>query len=460
MTSLKIVGCVVLVLLLGTLLEIAHLHAFADHQLLSVVSEVENRSNSPQEIVSLSSQDSFFDYSSTAVERSDDPTPSRQDSASTVPIIKYSSTVHIRSKEAFLWKGAQSRLCKRIKREKQKLENRNSTNTTLNLYLELPCKQIHDRNQHGNFLMGFYGMKLAAMHFQVDFTFHCHEDVVANRSSDRNKKYLFWWLQSLPNKRGFLNESATDYGINNTLYRPPIPSKEGACKGVGKVALHYTSELARRDLRAMATMLKPSFKRNHETMKESRSHTFRLDEVAIHFRCGDILSKSIPKSDNNYGLLQFRAYRDRIPANVTSIGIVTAPLAASDSRSQDRVHTPMCRAIVDKLVRYLRLHFPRTKVKVRNDPKESIPQVMSRMILANYSFCVRSTFCLFPALASFGTSYVQAGGLAWFFEPISEVYDNIFLMQGNFLKSAEINEKGFNYTLEWLVSEKKKLPLV
>lgn len=212
------------------------------------------------------------------------------------------------------------------------------------------------------------------------------------------------------------------------------------------MALHYSSELARRDLRAMATALKPSFQ------SDNSGEGFDLDEVAIHFRCGDVLSSHIPKTDQNYGLLQFDAYRTRIPVNVTSIGIVTAPFAPSDTRSQDRPHTAMCRVLVDALVVYLETHFPGATLTVRNDPTESIPQVMSRLILAQYSFCARSTFCLFPALASFGTtSYVQAGGLAYFFDPMAKVYDNIHLMQGNFLKSSEINKKGFNYTLDWLV---------
>jgi hypothetical protein len=210
-------------------------------------------------------------------------------------------------------------------------------------------------------------------------------------------------------------------------------------KGVGKAALHYTSEIVRRDLRAMATTLAPSF------------GSSGLDEVAIHFRCGDILSRNIPRSDNNYGLLQFRSYRKRIPENVTTIGIVTAPLSSAESRSQDRDYAPMCQVIVDRFLHYLMQHFPNATVTVRNDPNESIPQVMSRLILADYTFCVRSTFCLFPAIASYGSSFVLAGGVAYFFDPMVQVYDNIHLMEEDFLKSAEINEKGFQFTLEWLL---------
>jgi hypothetical protein len=194
----------------------------------------------------------------------------------------------------------------------------------------------------------------------------------------------------------------------------------------------------------MATALAPSFRSSG------------LDEVAIHFRCGDVLSRHIPKSDNNYGLVQFRSYRKRIPMNVTSIGIVTAPLSSSESRFQDRVYVPMCQVIIDCLQKYLMRHYPHATVTVRNDAKETIPQAMSRLILADYTFCMRSTFCLFPAIASFGASFVFAGGVAYFFDSIAQVYDNIHLIQeddNNFMKSSQINEKGFQYTLEWLIAE-------
>jgi hypothetical protein len=232
------------------------------------------------------------------------------------------------------------------------------------------------------------------------------------------------------------------FSILTQIYNP---------KGVEKVAMHYTSEIARRELRAMATTLAPTF---HSCLPQNDpgKENCNLDEVAIHFRCGDVLSSNIPRSDQNYGLLQFQAYQKRIPVNATSIGIVTAPFVASDSRSQDRRHAPMCRVIVEELVGYLKRFFPRAMITVRNDPQETIAQVMSRLILAKYMFCARSTFCLFPALASFGTSYVQAGGVAYFFDPIAQVYDNIHLMHGNFLRSAEINERGFNATLDWLLA--------
>jgi hypothetical protein len=357
--------------------------------------------------------------------------------------------VIIGPKEAFLWKGAQSRLCESFKRGKKKIEKQKLQNVKIHAYLQLSCESVHRRNQHGNYLIGFYGMRLAALHFGAGFTFRCNEDFEGKTTVSKKKRWLLWWLQTNGATIGDAKSTARSYHLRENLYDPPIPSKKDACQGMGKIQLHYSSEYARRDLRVMAAKLRPSFRSSFD---DNRNQSWDLDDVAIHFRCGDVISKQIPKTDNNYGLLQFQAYQKRIPESVKTIGIVTAPFTNSSSvRYQDRPHIDTCKNIVERLVSYLQQHFPNAKVRVRNDPKESIPKVMSRLILANYTFCARSTFCLFPAMASFGTSYVQEQGVAYFFDAISKAYDNIHLMQEPFLKSAEINEKGINHTLEWLV---------
>ena len=79
--------------------------------------------------------------------------------------------------------------------------------------------------------------------------------------------------------------------------------------------------------------------------------------------------------------------------------------------------------------------------------------VLSRLILAQYTFCARSTFCLFPAMASYGESFVQEGGVAYIFDRIVDAYDNIHLMDEPFLRSYEINKRGINHTMKWLLSD-------
>jgi hypothetical protein len=367
----------------------------------------------------------------------------------------YTNIVNIEDNESFLWRGAQSRLCTHIKKEKKRkmIASNKSVVKEIQLVLVIPCRKYHERHQHGNFMLGFYAMKLAAVAYQVDFVFRCDEE------EEEGKQYLLWWLQSkevgeerissfssplstlYTTGTNMTNIENYDYSVNHNLYNPPQPTTDVACRGMGHVALHYTSEYAVKDLRRMAMELLPSM----------HNKGMIIDEVAIHLRCGDILNpKSISPNDKNYGLIQFQAYRKRIPSTVTSIGIVTAPFEDENRRKQDHGSGLLCQTLVQQLVDYLHTHFPNTTINVRNDPSESIPEVVSRLILAKHNFCVRSTFCLFPSIASYGTSHVQSGGTAYFFDEISKVYNNINLMDEPFLVTHDIKDRGFNSTLQWL----------
>ncbi len=347
--------------------------------------------------------------------------------------------VEIRGNESFLWQGAQSRLCTHIKKERKKAK----AHKKLHLSFVTSCETIHNLNQHGNFMIGLYAMRVAALAFEADFSFRCIE-------RDR-KDYMLWWLQSrnaIPATEstprlewtGTSRSEGVDYIVNDSLYTPSQPTTDVACRGMGRVALHYASEYVRKDLRAMADELLPSM--------EDKGMT--IDEVAIHLRCGDIISKKLSPNDKNYGFVKFQAYRKNIPPPVKSIGIVTAPFSDKNRRKQDFGSGEMCRTLVHELVDYLESHFPKAKVRVRNSPDESIPEVVSRLILAKHNFCVRSTFCLMPSIASYGTSNVQTGGIAYFIEDVAKVYDDVVSMDEPFLLSREIQERGFNSTIKWL----------
>jgi len=59
------------------------------------------------------------------------------------------------------------------------------------------------------------------------------------------------------------------------------------------------------------------------------------------------------------------------------------------------------------LVTFLQREFPRAVVRVHNDPDETIALTYARMIMANQTFAVMSTFALFPAIANFGMGYIK-----------------------------------------------------
>ena len=472
--------------------------------------------------------------------------------------------IQIQENEAFLWRGAQSRLCQHIKRERRKIRaastsvstaaaastNNNHTNVLVNvsslatdtadfddaakhehvypsrlqLLVVSRCQTYHELQQHGNYLLGYYAMKLAAIAHDADLVFRCIETEQQEQEQDnthdkennnghnqsqsqhQQQDWLLWWLQSSTarddddlelynnnNNNEHEHEQQQYCIVNDTLYDPPKPTIMMACQGMGRIPFQYVSEYARNDLRYMANnVLSLSFSAsstNSDTILMPRNNSDNahaianisninnnnnnnnvkrkeqkiiIDDVAIHFRCGDILTKSL-KNNNNYGLVKFDAYKKRIPTNnnlgsgsatIATIGIITAPFEDVHRRKQDRDDRSgeMCKIIVDTLRDYLQTHFPDTTITVRNDPNESIPIVLSRLIHAKYNFCVRSTFCLFPSIAAYGTSFVQKDGTAYFFEQISKVYNNIILMDEPFLLTNQIHNIGFNSTLEWLVS--------
>jgi hypothetical protein len=146
---------------------------------------------------------------------------------------------------------------------------------------------------------------------------------------------------------------------------------------MGHAALHYTSEYVGKDMRVMAVELLPLMK----------SKGMIIDEVVIHLRCGDIINKNMPPKDKNYRLLQFQVDRKRIPPLIKSIGIVTAPFSEKNRRKQDLGSGHVCRALVLELVDYLESSFPKAEVRVRNNPNETTPEVVSRLILARQFLC-------------------------------------------------------------------------
>lgn len=277
--------------------------------------------------------------------------------------------------------------------------------------------------------------------------------------------------------------------VNRVSYDPVLPTLKLACKGMGTAPLHYISDKAREDLRRMSLQLlqsklkQPSLMRNvmtsinlDETKQSVLSSTttttspsplilstfppelrpllvnskVQWDEVAIHFRCGDILS-NFGSQDTNYGFIKYSAYRTRIHPNVTSIGIITAPFDnPTKLRWEDAAYHKGCQRIVTDFASYLNENFNNATITIRNDPNEGIPIVYSRMVLAQQTFCIRSTFCLFPALASFGQSYFQDGGVAYFIPPTEKVYDNVHLMNASHITSQRIAKLGIDGTISWL----------
>jgi hypothetical protein len=170
-----------------------------------------------------------------------------------------------------------------------------------------------------------------------------------------------------------------------------------------------------------------------------------LDEATIHLRIGDIGRQE----HGLYGLIPFHVYKKLIPKGVKSIGIITAPFKQNrpawgygDADLNERVSL----AVQD----YLQQTFPEARVSIRNDDvNETMAMTYARMISANWSFCGSSTFCLYPALATRGESYILQsplfGGSPTWITKVEAPFSNIHYVQEELVLSSE--------TWNWNVSD-------
>jgi len=358
------------------------------------------------------------------------------------------------------------------------------------MILRSDCTKLHSQHRHGNLLYGLYSMHLAAVaHDGTDFLFICTE----------TKQYdnLFWWLQSdystIELKRSLLllssssesspqvddhtagsaNESTDKNGttFSNTKAINRKLSKRAACQGMGKIPLQFAEDLIRYDLRRMAlaifgtrpnrTDLRPYQSVSDKLPEPSLFPTEEIDSVAIHFRCGDVLSNLNQGEKASYGLLPFYVYRDmlhRALANddetIDTIGIVTAPFQPHLLRREDIQYASQCQELTESLRDYLQSAFVGTRVTIRNSPNDTIPMVYSRLILASkVSICIRSTFCVFPTLSSFARKRVfLEGGVNYFVADDNSSGLQVWSAKSTpYLLSHEIHQLEWEGTKEWLL---------
>lgn len=355
--------------------------------------------------------------------------------------------------EHFFWRGRQNRLVKLIRKVTSK---HNDSTTVILLNFTIRCKVLYDQLHlgTGNLVLGFYGMRLAAATGGMDLLFHCTNQ---NVKHVKRQGSILTWLQ------GYYPAPKNP----NTFspYHPPLPTLKEAARGLGHCPLYYMSEAIRRDLRNMALQLVGPRQGmnislstdNNATSVEPLFPNVDMDDVAIHFRCGDVMKGFNSK---NYGVVQYESYRQLISPFAKTIGIVTTSFNESSLRKQDQGTTRVCQVLVTGLKEYLQHAFPSTKISIRNGPNETLALAYARLVMANQTFCSPSTFSIFPAIASFGTSYIQRANLTYFVVPIAEVYEDVQFIEGPFLSALDVgmffvqeqNEtKRSAMMLEWLM---------
>jgi hypothetical protein len=205
-----------------------------------------------------------------------------------------------------------------------------------------------------------------------------------------------------------------------------------------------------------------------------------LDDVAIHFRCGDLMGTD----HGQYEFLKFSGYTRHISPEARTIGIVTQSFAPPSIQSQNNsgrqqistlqirskdftdVVRDRCFIVVSALVDYIKQRHPDSLVSIRNGPRETIPSSYVRLIMANQTIAgLSSTFGVFPTIATFGTGYLSspernqtAVRTSWMVEEFAnQRVANILLVEGNpHAKVSTIlrmwETQGADRVVEWFCS--------
>jgi hypothetical protein len=133
-----------------------------------------------------------------------------------------------------------------------------------------------------------------------------------------------------------------------------------------------------------------------------------LDDAVIHFRCGDLLASNLP----GYGFWTFDGYVRHISSEAKSIGILTQPFPENNTNVQQRymdnadaMQNSRCKTLALALRYYIQERHPRAAVSIRNTKQETIALSVARLVWANQSIGGRSTFSVFPIVATYGTGY-------------------------------------------------------
>lgn len=286
------------------------------------------------------------------------------------------------------------------------LEERNhSPHKPLRVSYQLNCEGLYygDVGGTGNWLLFLYGIRqVAHLLGQVQLEIKC-SDAVKNR-----RHLILPWIMGTWAARPTmdLDWSACDITwkdifLKHAIFEDPI------------------SEDVKYELRRMAIAMVGVPNENHparyfeiDPAREERLQVpmpsspfylnLELDDVAIHFRCGDILER---RPHEEYGYANFHSLSNLISNTTTSIGIVTQPFRGQkrvkDGRNQGR-----CRILVGALQSFLQQRFPRAIITVRNDPSETLTLAFTRFIMAKQAIAAStSTFVFLPLRATFGTAH-------------------------------------------------------
>jgi len=315
----------------------------------------------------------------------------------------------------------------------------------------------------GNWITAWYMVRIATTLARVDLSFQCREGM-----QNHERELLPWLTGYYPAPK-----DTDDWPLD---FEPPV-EKFACIDDYKQIPVHHASHLIQSDMRriAVAVMgdrgydtsaldldtIKLAFENdakatNSEPVELPLAPDIKLDDVAVHFRCGDVLGGA---NRNDFGVIKFDEYKRQISPTVKSIGILTQPFNKTLLRSQDKGKAENCRKVVGVLVDYLEKAFPKSTVNVHNGIEDTLPVTYVRLTMAKQTIISYSSFGIFPAMGTFGEGYFQEGnrGVNPFNKHVPEVLPNTHIMTAPRLGTSQVKKAGIDGIIKWFVTPREEM---
>lgn len=314
------------------------------------------------------------------------------------------------------------------------------------LNMTMDCNEMSKRQDfgQGNWITALYCVRIAAALAMVDFQFQCSD------GRESQEQLLLPWFDGL---------HPAPTRSNPWPYDGDMPTESEACTDrYPLIQVDKMTHAIKKDIQRMVVELVGE-KELSETQAELAldqkppSHpNVQVDDVAIHFRCGDVFGGSM-RSD--FGVIKYSEYTKWIRNNTRSIGILTQPFEKDLNRRIDSGKVDSCKKAVMLLVEYLAQAYPSSAITIHNGPNETLPLAYARLAMAKQAFTSLSSFGIFPVVGSFGDGYFQRGnrGVNPFATKMPSYLSNLHQLDAPVITTGQIRRAGLTDTLAWLVSE-------
>ncbi len=306
------------------------------------------------------------------------------------------------------------------------------------------------KNGQGNWITGIYQARVAAFHAGVDFKFQCKDGKMSQM-----KRLMPWFDKYIAASRS--NRTSWPWG-GDRLNEETVCSRKYPFLRVDRMSYQIQD-----DLRKMAVTLfgsRDAIRRHPDVPIDAEPliPDVELDDVALHFRCGDVMGGA---RRNDFGMIRFNEYKKWIPHDTESIGILTQPFDTNMTRRVDKGRVGECRKVVYALVDYLQDFAPNATIRIHNGRNETLPMAYARIVMANYSFTSLSSFGIFPVVGTFGQGYFQEGnrGVNPFGKYIPAILPNVHMMTADKLTTGQMFHKKAEELIPWFTNDTATWPL-